>query len=727
MANDIKITFSIDGIQKEVASVEELQKELDKASKSAKNYANSTEDAADATADLGKEAKKADKETGFLGEKFKGIKETFGKLKTDAKGVAEGFVNFSKGLGLSAKASKGLAVGLSALGIPLLLAAIAALIDYFKNFEGAAKLVEKALAVAGAVIRQVTEAMIALINLDFAGVKEALGGIGDAASSAAKGVDELFASQRALEALTKKQVIENAKLRQSIEAQKKVLEDTTLSYEQRMAALKEVNKDTEQLAQNEIELTKATLRNLQAQIALENNYEERIRLEQEIAQTQADLINSQTELQNIQYDAAKVERELTQQRADEQAAAAQKALEIRKAYLQQLTSLEQANELARIEDEDERAKRSLEIQRENAIKEIQESEFSAKQKRELIKAINESYDLQEEARVETQNEKIAEKERQAGEKLLQIRNELALLQETNDRARQELQLQQQEEAALKAVEDLENRLELEEAIREKYRLLREENERVAEDKIKEILSGTVDGEELDPFAQAEQELQLQQDTLMKELQQLGASEQQKQALLENFKKKRENLALEEAKYEMALRRQVADSNLQVASQALGAISSLVGENTAAGKAAAIAATTIDTYLGAQKAYTSQLLPGDPTSPIRAAIAAGVAVAAGIANIQKIVSTPTPKGAGGGGGGGGAAGGGGGGARPSAPNIPTFDPTAAIDAAAGQPGAPTATVEQTGSQATAPIKAYVVATDVTSEQEANKKIEDLSKL
>ena len=329
--------------------------------------------------------------------------------------------------------------------------------------------------------------MIALINLDFAGVKEALGGIGDAASEAAKGVDELFASQRALEALTKQQVIENAKLRQSIEAQKKVLEDTTVSFEERMAALKEVNKDTEQLAKNEIALTEATLRNLQAQLALENNYEERIRLEQEIAQTQADLINSQTELQNIQYDAAKVERELLQQRADEQQAAADKALEIRKNYYAQLSSLEQQNELARITDADERAKRRLEIERDNAIKEIQQSEFSTKQKRELIAQINESYDLQEEARVEEQNEKIAEKERQAGLKLQQIENEIATLRAGSAQERQAIQLQQQEEAALAAVEGLENEEALKEAVREKYRLLREANELTSQERIAELL------------------------------------------------------------------------------------------------------------------------------------------------------------------------------------------------------------------------------------------------
>ena len=55
------------------------------------------------------------------------------------------------------------------------------------------------------------------------------------------------------------------------------------------------------------------------------------------------------------------------------------------------------------------------------------------------------------------------------------------------------------------------------------------------------------------------------------------------------------------------------------------------------KAAQIATATIETYLSAQKAYTSQLIPGDPTSPIRAGIAAGVAVAAGLTNVAKIAS------------------------------------------------------------------------------------------
>ena len=80
------------------------------------------------------------------------------------------------------------------------------------------------------------------------------------------------------------------------------------------------------------------------------------------------------------------------------------------------------------------------------------------------------------------------------------------------------------------------------------------------------------------------------------------------------------------------------------------------------KAASIAAAVITTYQSAVSAYQSQFLPlPDPTSPIRGAIAAGIAVAAGLGNVAKIASqkfegggsisaSAAPSGGGGGGGG-----------------------------------------------------------------------------
>lgn len=56
------------------------------------------------------------------------------------------------------------------------------------------------------------------------------------------------------------------------------------------------------------------------------------------------------------------------------------------------------------------------------------------------------------------------------------------------------------------------------------------------------------------------------------------------------------------------------------------------------KGVAIAETTISTFQSAQKAYTSQIIPGDPTSPIRATIAASLAIASGLARVAAIAKT-----------------------------------------------------------------------------------------
>jgi len=644
MANEIQISFKIDGIQKEVSSVEELQKELDKAAKSAKDYSNNADDAADATKDLGKESKKTEKETGFLAETFGRIGETFTKLKADAKGVANGFVSFARGLGLSSKAAKGLAVGLSALGIPLLLVAISALIDYFSNFEGAAKLVQKALASAGAVIRKVTEGVMALLKGDWSGAKEAIKGIGEAAGDAAKEVDKLFDAQKRLRDLQNQNVIANAELRQSIEKNKKILEDSTLSYEERMEALKKINEDTEKLAQNEKAVTEAKLEELEAQLKIEKNYEKVQEIQAEIASTKADLIDKETELNNIRDDAAKKERELIQQREDEEKARTQKAIERRKEYYNQLTTLEQQNELARIEDAEERAKRRLEIERENAIKEIQNAEFTAEQKRKLIAQINESYDLQEEARLEKKrakealdelaaNEKAADRERQAGMKLLQIENQIALLRADSAQERRDIQLQQQEAAEIAAAESVvrqldierdkavkrlelngasaaeikeledsfaeqrvaavENEEELKEAIREKYRVQRRANELTDQERITELLKeAEPELEGQDPFEMARNELDAQEEKAKAELKLLGATEEEKQKLAESFTKKREKLAQEEADFKKKLKQAEVAAALDASKGVLDSIVGLVGEGSAIGKAAAIASLFI---------------------------------------------------------------------------------------------------------------------------------------
>ena len=71
------------------------------------------------------------------------------------------------------------------------------------------------------------------------------------------------------------------------------------------------------------------------------------------------------------------------------------------------------------------------------------------------------------------------------------------------------------------------------------------------------------------------------------------------------------------------------------------------------KAASIAQAIVETYMAAQSAYASQIIPMDPTSVIRGTIAAGLALAAGLSRVAAIKKTKfeSKEVAGGGGGGG----------------------------------------------------------------------------
>lgn len=72
----------------------------------------------------------------------------------------------------------------------------------------------------------------------------------------------------------------------------------------------------------------------------------------------------------------------------------------------------------------------------------------------------------------------------------------------------------------------------------------------------------------------------------------------------------------------------------VVSNALGQVAEIVGKETAAGKALAIAQATIDTYAGASKALAAYPPPFN-------FIAAGAVVVAGLLNVKKIISTKVP--------------------------------------------------------------------------------------
>jgi hypothetical protein len=165
-----------------------------------------------------------------------------------------------------------------------------------------------------------------------------------------------------------------------------------------------------------------------------------------------------------------------------------------------------------------------------------------------------------------------------------------------------------------------------------------------------------------------------------------------------------NAAIAKSEEDLAAAKKAA--SLQAAdalSDSLTKTSQILGEQTAAGKTMAVAAATIATFSSAVKAYDSTV--GIPfIGPVLAPINAALAVAAGIANVKKIMAVKAPGM------------GGGGGTMPS----PTSMPSAPL-----APLANTSTTSLSGqtlaSMQATPSRAYVVEADVTNNQERISRI------
>jgi len=157
-------------------------------------------------------------------------------------------------------------------------------------------------------------------------------------------------------------------------------------------------------------------------------------------------------------------------------------------------------------------------------------------------------------------------------------------------------------------------------------------------------------------------------------------------------------------------------NAQKISSTLKNVAKAIGEHTVAGKAAAIAATTIDTYMSATAAFKS--LAGIPVvGPVLGGIAAAAAVVAGLKNVKSILAVKTPAipagssepgfvdipSPGGSLGGGGA--------------MPTINQITTPDLGGGDSGG------QVRASGDTVIRAYVVESDITDSQSRMQEIEN----
>ena len=129
------------------------------------------------------------------------------------------------------------------------------------------------------------------------------------------------------------------------------------------------------------------------------------------------------------------------------------------------------------------------------------------------------------------------------------------------------------------------------------------------------------------------------------------------------------------------------------------LSSILGQETAAGKSIAVASATIDTYLSASTIFKQAAKnPITTVNPAYPYLMAAPAVLAGIARVKQIVSVPVPNG---------------GGSSASVPNMSTAAPIAPQVPMAQTTNLSQQTINDIGNQA---VRAYVIESDVTSNQE-----------
>ena len=209
-----------------------------------------------------------------------------------------------------------------------------------------------------------------------------------------------------------------------------------------------------------------------------------------------------------------------------------------------------------------------------------------------------------------------------------------------------------------------------------------------------------------------QKVQLEESRKLAELDRLNATEQEKQSIRDYYSEQK----LEAERQDAEASKKIDDAEAEAKKQNLAKVggllmnfASLAGEQTSAGKAAAIAGTLISTYQSATDSYKS--LAGIPiVGPALGAAAAAVAVASGFKQIQAIKSVKVPKGRGAEGGG----------ATPSASGF-TAAATQAPQFNVIGGGATNQLAGLLAEDSQKPVKAYVVSNEVSTAQSLDRNI------
>lgn len=576
--------------------------------------------------------------------------QAFSGLGSKVKDVGEKFGELPGVVGNSASALMGLGRSMLALVANPIGAVIAALVGIFvalkeslSKTEDGMDAVARVTGAFSALVKPLVETISSLAIVLVDGLGSALEMVSGLFGLAAEEGSKLADLNDQLEdqeiALAELRANQNKQLAQARE----LLSDSNASLSDRRKALDQVRKSETDLASKELQFAKQRLKAAKLDQELNGATEES---KKRISEATIGVANAETELAAKRRLFNREEKKLNaeaEQAAKERAAKAKEYSDKRMSAAKDIRSAEQANYLAGIQDDKKRSEEQARLEKENAIREINAGEYTAKEKARLKKAAEEKYQLDI-----TKIAVDAEKKRQ---------DELKAFQ---DKAAQDEQKFIDEAFALeqlKATQTIQNEKDLQQALQQ-----------LEIDRLNNQIQARKDA------GQSTTDLEL---TLANKRIEIARNEEAE----------KKNLAQKEFDTKMAL--------YDATSNALTAIGSAIGEETATAKTLAVAGAIIDTYAGATKALAAGA--GTPVGYINAA----AIIATGLANVRKMTATPVP------------------GANDTA-STPSMGPSVSIVGGSADPSAQLA--RSLASQQQKPIKAYTVATDMSTQQALDRRIQ-----
>ena len=595
--------------------------------------------------------------------------KAFGSIGGKIADVGNKFGELPGSVGNAASSLMGLGRAMLALVANPIGAVIAALVGIFAALKGALTKTEAGMdslarltSIFGAILNPIIEAVSGFATLLVDGLAGALELVGSLFGSAATEGRKLADLQDELEdrelALNEARAKGNKELAQARE----LLSDSNASLEDRKKALDQIRKSETDLAGKELQFAKDRLKAAQLDQKLNGQTEAS---KKAISDAIVQMQNAETELASKRRLFNKEAKKLD---AEEEA----RKKEAAKAEEERQKDLEDKRKEYASQRRDASDK-IREADRKNIIDSIKDEEAKAKKQAE--------FDL-DNAKREIARGKYTKAERDRLIQEAEEANQIKLTEIAETAEKKKLDDKKKADEELKAF--------MEKSAQDEAKFI---DEQYAKEQLR--LTQTLTNEK--DLQTALQNLELTR--LQNQIQARKDNGQATTDLEQSLATKRIDIAKNEEAQKKDLAQKEFDTKMALydaTSNALGAIGNAIGEETAAAKGLAIAGAIIDTYAGATKALSAGA--GTPLGYINAA----AIIATGFANVRKMTATPIP------------------GANDTSSAAPSMGPSVSIVGGSADPSAQLA--KSLASQQQKPIKAYTVATDMSTQQALDRRIQ-----